>query len=175
MALGSDIKVRGHLSWPQPFSPASSRAGSRHSQPLLCISGAQRHSFYNILGDVAGQSGCLGDTDHFPCGPDFSSWELNVSALNRAPKEQIVQGGEKVYLCEYTKHSLFLYYCLLTIALFSTQMTGNLLYLTLCRVCIFRNVSLGSSLPGSSEVPFFFLEEHQGKPRRMKDLIKLVF
>lgn len=54
MALGSNVKVLGHLSQPQPSCPASSPAGSTHSQPLLGIRSAHRHLSHNILGNALG-------------------------------------------------------------------------------------------------------------------------
>lgn len=52
--------------------------------------------FTEILGNIAGWSGCLGDMDHlFPHmldthGPYFSSWELNVYSLDCIPYEEAI-------------------------------------------------------------------------------------
>ena len=54
--------------------------------------------------------------------------EENVKSVVILPKTQV---GKCRFSCEYVKHSLFLYYYLLIIVLFSVWTTVNLLYPTL--------------------------------------------
>ena len=61
---------------------------------------------------------------------DACDHDPRPSVGSREDQPHMHRGQKKVYSCEYVKRSLFLYYYLLVIVLFSIQTTVNLLFPT---------------------------------------------